>query len=313
MDARLEIESALGQEISDLRLLSGGCVAQVYSLKTTQTPPSVLADISVHPPAFDPSLAVLDPSGQPHARKLVAKIDDGPTANLDLEAYMLRYLARFSELPVPEVLFVSPHLLLLSWLPGESKFSPAAQEHAASLLAALHAVVAPQFGLELDTLIGGLPQPNKQTDTWLEFFRDNRLLAMAVEAARAGRLPRDLLSRLERLATRLGDFLLEPSRPSLLHGDVWITNVLAAGSRITGFLDPAIYYGHPEIELAFVTLFGTFGKRFFERYHELRPISPGFFETRRDIYNLYPLLVHCRLFGGSYVTRVESILDSVGF
>ena len=75
------------------------------------------------------------------------------------------------------------------------------------------------------------------------------------------------------------------------------------------FLDPAIYYGHPEIELAFTTLFGTFGEAFFARYGELHPIAPGFFDVRRELYNLYPLLVHTVLFGGSYGASVGRILQ----
>ena len=88
--------------------------------------------------------------------------------------------------------------------------------------------------------------------------------------------------------------------------------MLAERDHITGFLDPAIYYGHPEIELAFITLFNTFGEAFFHRYHALRPIAPGFFEQRRDLYNLYPLLVHVRLFGGGYVPPIERTLAGLG-
>ena len=94
---------------------------------------------------------------------------------------------------------------------------------------------------------------------------------------------------------------------------MWTSNILATGDRVTGFIDPAIYYANPEIELAFTTLFGTFGDWFFERYREINPIQPGFFHGRRDIYNLYPLLVHVRLFGGSYVNSVESTLRRFGF
>ncbi|MFQ5491862.1 MAG: fructosamine kinase family protein, partial [Phycisphaerae bacterium] len=90
-------------------------------------------------------------------------------------------------------------------------------------------------------------------------------------------------------------------------------NVLALGGRITGFVDPALYYGDPEIELAFATLFGTFGRPFFDRYQEIRPLRPGFFDLRRDILNLYPLLVHVRLFGGGYVASVERILARLGY
>ena len=121
------------------------------------------------------------------------------------------------------------------------------------------------------------------------------------------------LSRLERFGGQLDRWLAEPDQPALIHGDVWTTNVLARDGRIVAFIDPAIYFADPEIELAFTTLFGTFGEPFFKRYAELRPLRPGFLEERRDIYNLYPLLVHVRLFGGSYVHSVDSTLRRFGF
>ncbi len=126
-------------------------------------------------------------------------------------------------------------------------------------------------------------------------------------------LPGSLFERVVRFAGQLERWLMEPERPSLIHGDIWTTNVLAVGDQISGFLDPAIYYGHPEIELAFVTLFGTFERPFFHRYQAIRPIAPGFFEQRRDIYNLYPLLVHVRLFGGSYIHSVDQTLQQFRF
>src|SRR3712207_9330818 len=98
------------------------------------------------------------------------------------------------------------------------------------------------------------------------------------------------------MAERLDGHLEEPERPSLIHGDVWSANVLAKGDRITAFLDPAIYHADPEIELAFISLFDSFGNAFLERYAMIRGIDRAFFETRRDLYNLYPLLVHTYYF-----------------
>ncbi|MEL6151410.1 MAG: fructosamine kinase family protein, partial [Chloroflexota bacterium] len=127
-----------------------------------------------------------------------------------------------------------------------------------------------------------------------------------------GALPGDVRKQIDRLAARLDEFIVEPEAPSLVHGDMWTTNVLAQNGRITGFIDPAIYYGHAEIELAYSTLFGTFGEAFFRRYTEIRPLADGFFEVRRDLYNLYPLLVHVRLFGGGYLSSVKRILSKLG-
>ena len=132
---------------------------------------------------------------------------------------------------------------------------------------------------------------------------------MARAALAGGRLDRDLMSRIERLAVRLPDLIGQPGAPALIHGDVWGGNVLVRSGRVAAFIDPAIYHADPEIELAFSTLFGTFGVEFFDRYQEHRPLRPGFIELRRDLYNLYPLLVHVRLFGASYVSQVEVIVQ----
>ena len=241
-------------------------------------------------------------------QRVVAKQSDN---SLDVEATMLRYLARKSSLPVPEVLYADADLLVLEFVEGSSHFTPASERHAAELLADLHGVSAPTFGFEQDTLIGSLTQPNEARESWVDFFRDNRLRYML--EVTEGRLPEGLAARVERLCESLGEVLLEPPAPSLVHGDVWAANVLAKGNEVTAFLDPACYYGHPEIELAYIALFGTLGKPFFKHYHALRPIAPDFFETRRHIYALYPLLVHVHYFGGSYVAAVGETLERLGY
>lgn len=281
MSLSARLETALSCTPTRLHPLHGGMVGQVFR-----------ADL-------------------PDGRVVVAKTS-GPDGTLDVEGYMLRYLAQHTSLPVPEVLHSEPSLLLLTFVEGSSHFSKAVERHAAELLAALHAITAPAFSLERDTLIGPLRQPNPWSKSWVAFFRDHRLHSMARLAADSGQLPASVLARIERLAGRLDGLLEEPEQPSLIHGDIWATNVLASADRVTAFLDPALYYAHPEMELAYITLFNTFGQAFFERYHALRPIEPGFFEARRDIYNLYPLLVHVRLFGGGYVGAVDRILRRFG-
>jgi fructosamine-3-kinase len=89
---------------------------------------------------------------------------------------------------------------------------------------------------------------------------------------------------------------------------MWSGNVLTSSHKVNAFIDPAIYYADPEIELAFISLFATFGDRFFKRYAELHGIRDGFFEVRKDIYALYPLLVHARLFGGAYLEKIGQIV-----
>jgi len=268
-------KEVLGQKVSKMTRLQGGCIGDIYK--------AILED------------------GQTIVVKTGGK-------SLEVEARMLRYLKEHSQLPVPEVLAVSPEALLMSFVPGSSQFDARAQEDVARHLAGLHSIRGEHYGLNFDTVIGGLPQPNTETSCWLDFYRDQRILAMADLAD----LPPELYARLRRFCDRLDEWLIEPELPALLHGDCWTTNMLAEDGKITGFLDPAIYYGHPEIELAFTTLFGTFGEPFFKGYQEISPIADGFFEVRRELYFLYPLLVHVRLFGMGYAVDIDRILRQIG-
>lgn len=278
-----QIEAITGTPPKTIRSLHGGMIGEVYRVDLND------------------------------GRTIVAKVGDAHHGTLDIEGYMLTYLNERSALPVPAVLHSEKGLLLMTYLPGNSHLGAKEQQHAAEILAELHTISAEQFGLERDTLIGPLHQPNPQTDSWIDFFCEHRLLYMARVAHEDGPLSRSMFGRIEKFAAKLERWLKEPPHPSLIHGDMWTTNILTHEGKVSGFVDPAIYYAHPEIELAFSTLFGTFGDPFFRRYNELRPLDPGFFEERRDIYNLYPLLVHVRLFGTSYANSVDSILRRFGF
>jgi fructosamine-3-kinase len=247
-----------------------------------------------------------------------ADLEDGRTLvakegrNLEVEAWMLRYLKAHSKLPLPTVHHAENTLLMMDFIEHDESFDGFAETHLGEIVAGLHGIEAPLFGAERDTLIGGLNQPNPPSDNWRDFFRDHRLLAMARAALDAGRLPASLLQRIEALAGRLHIWLRNDARPSLIHGDLWAGNMLSRRTKVVALIDPALYYADPEIELAFMTLFNSVGKNFFARYGERRPMRPGFFEERRELYNLYPLLVHVRLFGGPYVAQVERTLSRYG-
>jgi fructosamine-3-kinase len=234
-------------------------------------------------------------------------------SGLALEAWMLQWLARETAAPVPDVLHAEDDLLAMAYVDAEPGLDgPGAEAHLAAIVAALHEKRGARFGFERNTPIGGLPQPNAETESWTEFFRDRRLLFMAHEAMTVGRLPLALMTRIERLAARLERFLPTDAAPSLVHGDLWHGNVLSRGGRVLALIDPALYFADPEVELAFMTLFGSVGEKFFAAYAERRPLAPGFFEERRGLYNLYPLLVHVRLFGGAYVGQVAASLARLG-
>lgn len=234
-------------------------------------------------------------------------------APLQIEGYMLGELRRLSDFPVPTVHHCDADLLVMDFIETDGgSITDAVERDAAEKIAALHAIRGRRFGYPRDTLIGPLPQLNREADGWIPFFAEYRLMAMARMAHEDGPLSTADLARLERLAERLDEFLIEPKAPSLLHGDLWTGNVLVKGDRIAGFVDPAISFGHPEIELAFTTMFGTFGRAFFEAYEAIAPLEPGFHTLRKDLYNLYPTLVHVRLFGAGYLGGIDSTLRRIG-
>jgi fructosamine-3-kinase len=215
--------------------------------------------------------------------------------------------------PLHDVTFCVVDIETTGGAPDDGGITESVERHAGALIAKLHATRRERFGYARDTLIGPLRQPNPPSPRWVPFFRDHRLLFMANAAYREGRLPLKLLARIERLAERLDELLIEPAFPSLLHGDLWTGNVLTRSGRVAGFVDPAIYCGSPEIELAFGTLFGTFGEAFLEAYASAMPLEAGFRELRLGLYNLYPRLVHVRLFGSSYLAGIDALLARLGF
>ncbi len=173
-------------------------------------------------------------------------------------------------------------------------------------LAILHSHTQPMFGLNFSNYIGSLPQSNTLTANGYDFFFEHRLLPQAGLALYKGLLSKPTYDALLRLRTRLPD-LLPNERPALLHGDLWSGNVLINENGQPALIDPSVYYGFREAELAFTKLFAGFDDRFYDAYHETFPIQDGFGE-RVAIYNLYPLLVHVNLFGSGYVSGVERVL-----
>lgn len=229
------------------------------------------------------------------------------------EARGLAWLAEAQALPVPRVLAASaeaapgPRFLALEMLrPG-----PRRRDHEELLgrgLAALHRAGAPGFGLDHDNFIGSLPQENAPCPTWAAFYAERRLLPQLRRAVDQGRAPTAWIQELDRLAGKL-DALVGPAEPpARLHGDLWAGNLHVSESGQPVLIDPAVYGGHREVDLAMLALFGGVSERFYDAYDEAYPLEPGW-PKRVPLYQLYPLLVHVNLFGMSYGGQVERTLQ----
>lgn len=283
-----KIAKALGSKIIKSRALPGGDIADV-------------------------SLLTLDDGTHVVAKR--PRMDQPDTTAV--EALMLKHLAKKSTLPVPTVLHQSKALLVLEYIPHMgSNNKDSVTENVASHVAALHQVRPkgnrPYYGFEKDTFIGPLPQVNTPSHNWCEFFTEHRLLAMAQSCINTGRFGSETMDRIEALASKLPDMLPKHPESSLLHGDLWSGNMLLDGDKAAGFIDPAVSYGHKEMDIAFMLLMGGLQPTFQNAYEALYPFEPGFNEERKYIYQLWPFLVHMRLFGGGYLTSIEQILKRIG-
>lgn len=174
-------------------------------------------------------------------------------------------------------------------------------------LAALHKHTEERYGLDHNNYIGRLPQSNSWHDNWVAFFIEERMKPQLQMAVDSGRLGSNVVLNFEAMYKQLPD-IFPDDPPSLLHGDLWGGNYFYDEDGRATIYDPAVYYGHREIELAFTYLFGGYSAQFYKAYKEAYPMQPGF-SGRKDIYNLYPLLVHTNLFGGSYGRQVKSIVN----
>lgn len=279
-----KIESRTGIQIADLRFYAAGQNANLY-----------LVDLD-------------------DQRRLMGKVirqdrEAMEQVTLEGEGWMLDYLIRHTSLPVPKVYWYDSTTILMDFVVGTGLMDHQIEEDAAEKLASLHSIQTKFFGLERDTSVGSFTQPNHFELNWVNFFRDHRLLAMARSALNEGLIEPALMMKIETMAEKIDRYIDNTSKPSLIHGDLWGGNILLNSGKISCFVDPAIYYADPEMELAMIDLYGTFGEAFFNRYNEIRPLASGFYEVRRDIYALYPLLLQVRLNKPDQINQIETIVD----
>lgn len=229
-----------------------------------------------------------------------------------LEAEGLKLIRRSGSVTVPGVLgfgvAADQQFLLLEWINAGSD-TPQAQEQLGIQLARLHRQTSPMFGLEYDNYIGTLPQVNTYNSSWIDFFIESRIQPLVELSVYKGMGGMELVDLFDALFEKLPN-LYPAEPPALLHGDLWSGNFMVTNNNPVLF-DPAVYYGHREMDLAMTTLFGGFTSEFYDAYAAEFPLEKHW-QERLDIWNLYPLLVHLILFGPAYLPQIKSTLKKYG-
>lgn len=245
------------------------------------------------------------------ARYFVKWLNNAPPRFFECESAGLRVLASIGVSRVPLVIGATPALLILEWIDTAGKSEEAA-ERLGRQLAEQHRIPQAYYGLDYDNYIGKLTQPNQRSDSWIAFYTTQRLGAQMTQAQANGVLPAQRRRLLERVMQKLPDWLSEADcQPSLLHGDLWGGNWMQSAAGEPVLIDPAVYYGDREADLAMTTLFGGFPPTFYDAYNEVFPLTAGY-QDRQPLYQLYYLLCHLNLFGESYGHQVDSVLRRYG-
>lgn len=228
----------------------------------------------------------------------------------EIEANGLNLIGNTQTIKTPKILacdsFENHAFLLMEFI--ESK-SPSAKdfEHLGQQLARLHQCTSENFGLDTDNFIGSLPQSNTQHSNWCDFYIHERLRPQLKLAHQKHLLDSAETPSVQKMNNSLSP-LFKNIKPALLHGDLWSGNYLISKDGTPYVIDPAVYFGHNEVDIAMSKLFGGFGESFYQSYAEIIPFSNET-SARIDIYQLYYLLVHLNLFGNSYRNSVKTILD----
>ena len=196
--------------------------------------------------------------------------------------------------------------LVLEFIDEESPHADFWNKFAEDLVT-LHKTDEQYFGLTKNNYIGSIVKKNTLKPTWETFFIENRVLPLVKKAFDIKILNSNHLRQFETFYKNLNG-ILPKEKPSLIHGDLWGGNLMKGKNQTPVFIDPAVYFGHREMDIAMTQLFGGFNKIYLERYQDVFPLEKGW-EKRLEIHNLYPNLVHLILFGGGYLSSIVRLIS----
>jgi fructosamine-3-kinase len=279
---KTKIEQKLGNKIKSFTSLSGGCISDAYKI--------TLSDGSNYFLKYNPSTS----------NDMFIK-----------EANGLKELSKGNAIRIPEVLNFDEDYILLEFIAAGSRKKNFFEEFGRSF-AEMHKHTNDTFGFYEDNFIGSnlqmnIPDEREKTD-WTSFYFNKRILFQLQLAERLGNSTDTLRKGVLKLENKIEDIIGgSKEKPSLLHGDLWGGNYMVDENGNAVLIDPAVYYGHREADLAMTKLFGGFSSEFYKTYFETFPLEDGY-EYRENIYKLYHMLNHLNLFGGGYYSQAISLI-----
>ncbi|MFL5809499.1 MAG: fructosamine kinase family protein [Flavisolibacter sp.] len=222
----------------------------------------------------------------------------------------LEFIARQHVIRVPAVVdcFESngKQVLLLEWI-NEADRTEKFWKVFGEQLAALHHISSEHFGFDGNNYMGSVPQSNRYWSEWDQFFVEERLEPLVRQCADKNLLLKKHVDQFHKLYLSIPSIFNTDQKPALIHGDLWSGNFMCDQQQQPVLIDPAVYFGHPSVDLGMTTLFGGFGSGFYDAYNYHAPFPKNYIEQWK-ICNLYPLLIHLLLFGKTYLSQIDDTL-----
>ena len=274
----LTLDKILKEKIVDKSFTDGGCIANSVKIKTVS------------------------------GKEYFAKQYDNPAIN-KVEANGLSEIKKSGTIRVPEVIYYDDSYLIIEYIRSSQKVRNFS-ELFGRRFADMHRFTGESFGFYENNFIGSTPQINLPNySDWKTFYWENRLLYQFKLAERNGSSNSGLRKKILLLENKIDQILTYDVKPSLLHGDLWGGNYIVDEKGEPCLIDPAVYYGDREADLAMTKIFGGFDSRFYAAYKESFPLPEGW-QYRENIYKLYHILNHLNLFGASYLRQAVNLIDS---
>jgi protein-ribulosamine 3-kinase len=276
-----KVEQTIGSKVIDSRPLSGGCINNAMKITSEK------------------------------GESFFLKIND-PGRMFICEANGLNELRKAAAINVPEVYCYGEDFILTQFV-EQGRYPKNFYEQFGYQFALLHNYTSEDFGFFEDNFIGSTPQLNipsqDEKKNWVKFFFNKRLLYQFKLAEKNGYADYDFRSSFSIIESRI-DLILEGSEnmASVMHGDLWGGNFICSTKGEVYLIDPAVYYGNREADIAMTKLFGSFNKEFYTYYQQTFPLPPGW-EYRENIYKLYHVINHLNLFGRGYYDQALHLMN----
>ncbi|MDC0194881.1 fructosamine kinase family protein [Alphaproteobacteria bacterium] len=211
----------------------------------------------------------------------------------------------------PTIKYKSNDLLIIDYINSNNIKNYDYQEQLALEILKIHGITSDKFGFEFDAQVGGLKQPNNLEENWIDFFVNYRLNMVFEDINKKDSLPSNLNKKIEKLMKDLENRLPKKPKPSLLHGDLWEGNILFHNGELAGLIDPGVFFGHNEMEIAYLTWFKYVNDIFLNFYSNNKIIDKNY-KDYEPIYQIFFSLLNVRLWDRDYYIKdVQKLLKKV--